>query len=206
MNKTLLTNPSEEGYLLVPRLLLKEICCKREKHPMCEEEAILTLLYLAYYKESVRITSRLNRGDINIGFSKWRKIFCWTDFRTRKFFNDLEEIGFLIKIRLGNKTILHLKNYDLYCANKKPKEDKPGGKPENLNEQMFREFWMTYHELTNLPMEDEAKARRFWKYLSLQEKHMAIHNIVEYIMQTGQGKYLKKAANYLADKSFMNID
>jgi len=203
MNRNLLNNPTREGYILIPRLLLRQVLKKREKTPMSEEEAFLTLLFLAAFQDGKTDGSVIKRGELNISQEKLRKMFNWTQWRIRKFLSLLEDMKVISRVRRGNIYILRIECYELFCANKKLITDTETTGEKNKNDQLFEQFWKDYHELSGIEPSDMCKAKRIWKKLSIQEKFMAKENIYSYVMQIEKIRFIKKAANYLGDRAFL---
>jgi len=203
MMQTFLSKPTKEGYLLIPRLLLRPILFHRTQTPMCEEEAFLTLLFLANFTDGKLYGQSLKRGEVMGNIEKWSEVFNWSQYKVRNFLSYLENKQIISKIKSGKRSILRIEYYDLYCANKKIVTETPEVvEHKNKNDELFEQFWQSYHTLSGLEPSDEGKAKRFWKKLSLREKTQAVGNIYEYIMRVEKIKYIKKAANYLADRAF----
>jgi len=203
MDETFFKNPTKEGYILIPRLLLRQILLNRKRTPMCEEEAFMILLFLAYFNAGKAKGQLLKRGEVNGNSEKWGEIFSWSDWKVRKFFSSLESQQIISRTKQGTRSVLRIEHYDLYCANKKIITETPATiERKNKDDELFDEFWKSYHELSGLEPSDAGKARRFWKKLTLREKRQATSGIYEYIMRVEKIKYLKKAANYLADKAY----
>lgn len=202
MNRNLFSNPTREGYILIPRLLLKQVLRKREKTPMSEEEAFLTLLFFAAFQDSKTENPVIKRGELNIKLEKLRKMFNWSQWRIRKFFSLLEEMKVISRVRRGNIHILRIEPYELFCANKKLVTDFDTPQKKNKNDELFDQFWQNYHELSGVEPSDIGKAKRIWKKLTIHEKFMANENIYSYVMQVEKICFIKKAANYLGDKTF----
>ncbi len=167
MDRNLLNNPTREGYILIPRLLLSQILKKREKTPMSEEEAFLTLLFFAAFQDNKTDGSVIKQGELNINQEKLRKMFNWTQWRTRKFFSFLEDMKVISRVRRGNIYILRIECYELFCANKKLITDAGTTGEKNKNDQLFEQFWKDYHELSGIEPSDMGKAKRIWKKLSI---------------------------------------
>ena len=68
---------------------------------------------------------------------------------------------------------------------------------------MFEEFWKNYHEINGIEPTDRMAAYREWKKLKLSEKQLAMENISTYFWRQSDIRHVKKAVNYLKDKSFI---
>lgn len=201
LNKNIFEDPSDEGYILIPRKLIRLLLANRNRYEMCKEEAFLTMLYLSFYTDSPKSCPDARRGESELTLEEWSKAFCWTIWKVRTFLRELEQENEIEWRAHGKKKIIRIVNYELFCANKRKKPNQSS--PVNKNDELFETFWKDYHDLTHKEPEDITRAKRIWKRMPLRDKHLAIKNIYSYVMKTEYVKYLKKAANYLGDKAYL---
>ena len=81
------------------------------------------------------------------------------------------------------------------------KERKEKERKEKENN-IFNQFWDSYHLITGLPKTDFAAAEKYWNKLMPLLQERAIEKIKPYYDSLGDKKYCKKARTYLADKNF----
>lgn len=68
----------------------------------------------------------------------------------------------------------------------------------------FLEFWNEYYDITGLVKKNIGKAEREWNRLTPKEQKLAVRNIEDYFYSQGNTNYLLQAANYLANKAYMD--
>lgn len=186
------------GYLLISRKLLNRMISQNNRE-MSEAQAFISILSLVNFKEVKNDLGVCGRGESLLQMSEWAKIFCWAEWKTRRFFRELEKKGEISIDKTNYPHTIRITHYEELCAHKK---STPGKLPENRNDEQFDEFWQAYHEITRqIPVEQEA-TRREWNKLPLKERGPAIDGIGEYFMSLKDVRHVRKAVNYLKYKSF----
>lgn len=66
----------------------------------------------------------------------------------------------------------------------------------------FEDFWLKYHEITELPKTDKKPAIKKWNKLSNTSKIKALNNVQNYFDNLNDKRYCKKARTYLEDENF----
>lgn len=184
---------------MLPRTLLSNLIIENSAQ-MTETQAYVTMLILANYKEVQNKAKSCQRGESPISLIEWTKTFGWNEWRTRRFFQMLEQNQVIRIDRTNRPHILTLLHYEELCANKKNNND---AKPKNQTDELFGQFWESYHSITQTTPQDIELARREWCRLSAPEKTMATTHIGEYFMSLENVKHVRKAANYLKYKTFI---
>lgn len=192
-----------KGYFLFPKALFEEqMRAKKVRRAEDFFEAFVLVLEHVNYS-TVQCCAKGHtfdclRGESVLTFAHWAEIFGWNRNRTRYFFNRMFDLGLIEKLVNPYTTHIRIPDYELLTGNSRPlakrQKDAPG--------EDFDAFWQKYHEITEKPKINIGRARREWKKLSPQEKHLALQNIDEYFDHLSHTKYCKQAASYLADKSF----
>mgnify|MGYP000382793279 CR=1 FL=1 len=159
--KQLPNNLLHEGYILIPKALLKRQI--NDKAPG-ELEALLQVLIHANYSETTYKIQQIDivcqRGESVISQQHWSRLFQWSRSKTLRFFQKIQEEG-IIKIIPHQKGIfhIHINNYDFWtgCISPEAREEKKKEKSE-----VFDVFWDKYHETMQKPKQYVARARREW--------------------------------------------
>ena len=194
----------EHGFLIIPKALLEQQI--RNNH--CQEgevEAFLRILMKVNFSETTyndHQNSNLTckRGESLYSYRDWSHILHWSTGRTYRFIRQLSEKG-MITFILHPSNSLHIKvtDYDKWVGNSEQlKEHK-----KNINE-LFHLFWGKFHEVTQLPKTNIAKAQKVWKKLSPNEQQLAIDRIEDYYYQLSDVRFTLQACNYLSNKAFLN--
>lgn len=194
-----------QGYILLPKALLKDSFFMANNE-FSYLEAFLMLLCKVNYKDDV-VTIRgykfeCKRGETAISFLRWGTIFGWGRHKTRSYFTKIEKMNLIriVPTERDNICIIKIVDYDLWTS--KPREDWTQRKSKS--EELFEVFWNQFHEVTQTPKRDIGSARREWKKLTVSEKNTAIKSIYPYYMGLEDTRFIKRACNYLRDKSFLN--
>ena len=156
--KQLPENLLHEGYILIPKTLLKRQI--NDKAPG-ELEALLQVLIHANYSETTYKIQQIDivcqRGESVISQQHWSQLFQWSRSKTLRFFQKIQEEG-IIKIIPHQKGIfhIHINNYDFWtgCISPEAREEKKKEKSE-----VFDVFWDKYHEVdeeTDLELFEEV--------------------------------------------------
>lgn len=208
MNNSTTTLPFDaltSGYVLIPKKLLIKVLNQREKE--CSyAEAFLTMLTRVNYMDTTmyirghKITC--HRGQSFLSFTSWAELFGWKRGKTRRFFDKMEKEDMVrvIKTSLTNISCIEVVNYDLWTN----KFTEDWTKRKSKTDQSFKEFWDEFHEVTQTPKKDIEAARRAWTKLSEKERKQAKENIYPYYMGLDNIRFVKRACNYLRDKSFLD--
>ena len=201
--KQLPNNLLHEGYILIPKALLKRQI--NDKAPG-ELEALLQVLIHANYSETTYKIQQIDivcqRGESVISQQHWSRLFQWSRSKTLRFFQKIQEEG-IIKIIPHQKGIfhIHINNYDFWtgCISPEAREEKKKEKSE-----VFDVFWDKYHETMQKPKQYVARARSEWDKLTKEEQQTAIDLIEEVYYHTNDTRFIPLAATYLKDKAFLN--
>lgn len=126
--KQLPNNLLHEGYILIPKALLKRQI--NDKAPG-ELEALLQVLIHANYSETTYKIQQIDivcqRGESVISQQHWSQLFQWSRSKTLRFFQKIQEEG-IIKIIPHQKGIfhIHINNYDFWtgCISPEAREEK----------------------------------------------------------------------------------
>ena len=194
-----------KGYILVPKALLIEALNQRESE-FTYLEAFLMVLTKVNYKDSIANIRTCNveckRGESLMSFVKWAGLFHWKRHKTRRFFTKIEQkkLVEIIPTNMSGITRVKVVNYDLWTS--KPAENWEHKK--TYSEEMFEKFWDEFHETTMTRKREIGAARKEWTKLSEKERKMAVEQIYSYYMGVDDTRYIKRACNYLRDKSFLN--
>ena len=129
--KQLPENLLHEGYILIPKALLKRQI--NDKAPG-ELEALLQVLIHANYSETTYKIQQIDivcqRGESVISQQHWSRLFQWSRSKTLRFFQKIQEEG-IIKIIPHQKGIfhIHINNYDFWtgCISPEAPEQLIGG-------------------------------------------------------------------------------
>lgn len=195
--------PKNEGFILIPRVILKEISSSVE-YPVNNALAFLLILYQCNYSDQ----KELKRGETNLNINEWSHLFCWSRWATQKFLENLIKDGVLCERYQGKKRILCVTHYEEICG-KLAAHPSARAKEELKNEPTktkieFERFWEHYHEINHeLEPSDKELAWKEWKKLTAEERTLAHENALRYYFSMTDIRHSKKAYNYLRHKSFI---
>lgn len=196
----------KHGFLIIPKALLQQQIEEKGIREG-EIEAFLKILMKVNYSDTIynyrQYTDFLcKRGESINSYRHWSRIFHWSIQRTFTFIHSLDELGVIKIIPHPGDTSLHIRvvEYEKWVGGKSD-----GKKPKKkvINEK-FQVFWDGYHNTTQLPKVNIAKAQREWIKLSSEDQQKAIDNIEEYYFHQTNFKFLMQGATYLANKAFLN--
>ena len=190
----------KKGYIILPRELITEVI-KQHSGIMSEDQAYITMLTFANYKQVKTSQKTYERGEMEFSQREWGKRLGWNMIRLRIFIKKLEDNNIISINRDKKPYILTMLKYEQLCANRK--EEPQESKPVNRNDKAFETFWELYHEVTRLPPHDIELARKTWSSLTPGERQMATDHIEEYYMGLESVKHVRKAVNYLKNKTFV---
>lgn len=193
------------GYILLPRRLVGEALAETEE--MSETQAFLCILYHACFYRMKSGERVCNRGESLYTLRRWAEIFGWKMWKTRIYLKKLEEEGKIVIVKEGKHKRLCVVGYEKWCGHREVSEVKEG-QPEtevavNKSDRLFDRFWKEYHEMVGLEPSDRYAAEQAWRKLNLEEKMEALDGITDYFWSNAENKYMKKAVNYLRDKTFL---
>lgn len=203
MNKTNEYSCGHEGFILIPRRLLKNVIAQHTL-PVLENEAFLIMLYTCNYSD----IGNIQRGEANLTISQWSKLFCWKEWQTRAYFDKLTKEKQISQRKEGRNKVIGIINYEELCGKY---AGHPSKKQRDTNEKKisktdldFERFWAYYHEVNKeIIPSDKELARKEWGKLSAQERIMAHASVYDYYMSLSDIKHERKACNYLKYKSFI---
>lgn len=117
----------------------------------------------------------------------------------------LKSKGVIEIISHDDTSALHIRVVDYESWVSVPKADPDSVKRQKKEaKEKFLLFWNEYHNVTQLPKENIAKAQREWKKLSDKERELAVGHIEEYYFHQTNANFLLHASSYLANKAFLN--
>jgi len=191
------------GFLVISRQLLGE-CLQSVEHAVTAPVAFLTILYMSYYSDR----GPLKRGESALTLDEWSRLFHWSRWASKRFFDNLLEKGELTERYEGKKRVLRLTRYEELCgkeAGHAPcKECKAEPPALSRTDQEFERFFEYYYSVNRaLHPSDKELARKEWGKLCPNERTMAMANVYEYYLTMRDVKHAKKAYNYLRHKSFI---
>jgi hypothetical protein len=195
-----------KGYILMPKSLFLYTFSRLEKQ--CSYfSAFLTVVARVNYKDCVLTVNGndivCHKGESIISLRTWAKHFGWKLGKTRCFFAKLEKTGFIKIIHTEyGINIIRVNNYEIWTQSRVEENMKRKTKSEEL----FEVFWNQYHEITQTPKREIGAARKAWNKLTGSERNTAVKSIYAYYMSMENTNYIKRACNYLSDKSFLNED
>lgn len=192
----------KSGYLFFPRVLLEELLGTEKKAGGPLEAFLLVLAGVNYSTTTCCSNGRTfqcARGESALTLTHWAEKFGWSRGRTRYFFQKMAGLGLIEMVRSSVATHIRIPNYDLLIGQQKAlkavKKQKDNG---------FDHFWQEYHAITQTDKINIAHARREWSKLSVEERGLAVKQIVEYYEHLRSVKYCMQAAMYLSNKAFLN--
>lgn len=172
-----------------------------------------------FYKRGVKIN--IKRGQIGWSSVALSDRWKWSRSKVNKFLNDLEKEQQIKQQKTNVTQIITLLNYDKFQQKEQQTEQQKSSKraakeqqkdtyknvnkeknDNNVNKELFTEFWNKYHKITEKPKTDKEATLKYWKKLNPDEKQKAIDKIEFYFNSVSEKKYLKKARTYLSDKNF----
>lgn len=206
LNFKYLTNG--QAYLIIPKSMLNEQTTNCDSQEG-DVEAFLKLLIKVNYSDTEHTdywnnTFVCKRGESLNSYRSWSKIFHWPTTRTFHFIQQLKKQGIIEFIPHKCRRVLHIRIVDyeewmLPSALHKASD----AKLEN-SKKSFQIFWDKYHDITQTPKKNIAKAQREWKKLSEREEQLAIDQIEEYYYHVTDTRFILLASKYLENKSFLD--
>lgn len=191
------------GFIVLSRKLLQE-CLLSMEQAVTEPVAFLIILYTSHYSYQ----GTLQRGESALTLDKWSRLFHWSRWATKRYFDKLFEEGELTERYEGKKRVLRLTRYEELCgkeAGHAPRKECRTNPPApSLTDQEFEYFFGYYYSVNRaLEPSDKDLARKEWGKLSPDERKMAAANVYEYYLTMQDVKHARKAYNYLRHKSFI---
>lgn len=196
-------NALTQGYILLPKQLLKELL-DHSTQPMNELSAWLTILTTVNFKDAQWMMAGTllpcHRGESFFSLQHWAACFGWTRSKTRYYFARLQQKGFIRLLPHPHTTHLVVNDYELWTGCRTAARQQLAKQADKA----FDLFWETYHRITQADKVNIARARREWNKLSPEERALATPRIEEYYYHLRSQKYCMQAAAYLANKAFLN--
>ena len=200
---------SGNGYIIIPKLMFAEYMKNCDNHEG-DIEAFLKLLMKVNYSETEYTDywckkSVCKRGESLRSYRSWSDVFHWSVSRTYRFMQGLKSKGVIEIISHDDTSALHIRvvDYESWVSVPKAEPDSEKRQKKEAKEK-FLLFWNEYHNVTQLPKENIAKAQREWKKLSDKERELAVGHIEEYYFHQTNANFLLHASSYLANKAFLN--
>lgn len=196
----------KNGFIMLPRALCNELFGE-QMGEMSELMAFAFMLVKVNYLTRDVGGRTVERGCSLLTQDEWCECFGWKKTKTRRFFKMLEREG-VIRIEHNHRpALLCILHYEELCANRRPADVKEGegagGKPMSKSDALFEDFWRNYHEVTGqVPMEKYATLQA-WRKLPYKERILAAECVEQYYMSLPDTRHVRKAINYLKDKSFL---
>ncbi len=191
------------GFIVLSRQLLQE-CFLSTEQAVTGPVAFLIILYMSHYSHQ----GTLQRGESALTLDEWSRLFHWTRWATKRYFDKLLKEGELAEHYEGRKRILRLTRYEELCGkeaghapSKESKTDPPA--PSRTDEEFERFFEHYYSVNRTLEPSEKHLARKEWGKLSPDERRTAMDNVYDYYLTMQDVRHAKKAYNYLRHKSFI---
>lgn len=189
------------GYILLPRKLVA--AALSDAGELTEAQAFICILYHVCYSRTGSLKGECRRGESFYSLREWAALFGWGLWKTRVFFDKLAKENCVAFEQTGRYRRLCVVEYEHLCGNRIPAPGKDG--PASKSDELFEGFWKDYHEMTGTEPSDQYAAQQVWRKLNLEEKMAARDGIADYFWKNADSKYLKKAVNYLRDKTFLGL-
>lgn len=191
------------GFIVLSRQLLRE-CLLSMEQAVTNPVAFLLILYMSRYSYQ----DTLERGESSFTLDEWSRLFHWSRWATKRYFDKLLEEGELTERYEGKKRILRLTRYEELCGKEAghapSKECKTEPPAPSLTDEEFERFYEYYYSVNRtLEPSDKNLARKEWGKLSPNERRMATANVYDYYLTMQDVRHAKKAYNYLRHKSFI---
>lgn len=206
----------QDGYISVPRILFRQ---RTEAVPLTEEKALgltrdevlnlIILMSCVNYKDCVLICPNGKkitccRGEAVRSITTWAKLFECSRGSAEHFFEKMCHLGYLRQVRNGTlRYHFELVGYKEFLDQRMPLSEKPI-RVGDESDPLFDTFMTRYHELLQKPKTDKARVMKAWLQLTPQEQELAIKNIEQYAYHQDDRRFILHAANYLANKAFLN--
>ena len=194
------------GYLLLSKkMLLHHLQSIDKDRELTDTEALLLIIGLVNFKDHECSTSTkiiiCRRGESIISRDQWAEKFHWNEWKTRKFFQNLQKRGYIEMLDDWKSMHIRIVDYELLTGHGQAEEE-----TEKQTKLMvsFEAFWDYYHQVTNLPKTERGSALREWKKMKTTDRKAAFDNIDRYFMSLTSINYCKKAINYLKSQSYNN--
>ena len=203
MKKEYEYNCGHEGFILIQRKLMNSVIAEHTL-PVLEKEAFIIMLCTCNYSDK----GNIKRGESKLTVSQWSKLFHWTAWQTRMYFDKLTKEKQILQRKEGLTKIIRMLKYEELCGKNAgrhaERERETEEKKPSKTDLDFERFWTYYHEVNKeIIPSDKELARKEWGKLSAQERIMAHASVYDYYMSLSDIKHERKACNYLKYKSFI---
>lgn len=200
------------GYFILSRNAFRHLMEQISVHD--NESFYCYLLMNAHYGEPHTTPDGLiiRRGEIRITTQELVEFTHWQKSKVYHSLLHLEKLQLLVRIGAPGSGHYLITMYEQHCGRAVRKEEQAAlsatarsGKSktdESQTEKNFLDFFHYYHYGTGTPEVDQEKARREWAKLTLAEREEALKNVTRYKESVAKREHLKRAFNYLKDKSF----
>ena len=195
-------NILSQGYIMIPKVLLREMTTKKA----CGElEAFLQILLHVNYSDTIYTVRGNNincqRGESIISHLHWAQILGWSRSKATRFLHKLCQKE-IIEIIPNEQNILHIRvvNYEEWTGHVNTLSI--GSSQESSTD--FDHFWDQYHEIMRLPKRNVGRARNEWLKLARKEQKLAISHIEEFYYHITDTRFIPLASTYLKDKAFLD--
>lgn len=201
------------GYFILSRNAFRHLMEQISVHD--NESFYCYLLMNAHYGEPHTTPDGLiiRRGEIRITTQDLVEFTHWQKSKVYHSLLLLEKLQLLERIGAPGSGHYLITMYEQHCGRAVRKEEQAAlsaatarnGKSktdDNQTKEQFLDFFHYYHYGTGTPEVDQEKARREWAKLTLAEREEALKNVTRYKESVAKREHLKRAFNYLKDKSF----
>lgn len=194
-----------DGYILIPRALINGMRKLNRENRECDDLSAFIILMSKVNFADNHFEFRGERllcqmGESLLAMEKWAKLFHWPIGRTRSFFKRMQRKG-LIEVTATGKGLNRIRviGYRLIAGNNSDRRIRRRMKRDEGCEA----FIELYHRIADKPMQELPAIRREWGSLSEVDRVLAVEGIAEFCNGKNP-RFIKSAANYLRDRSFLN--
>lgn len=195
----------KDGYVLIPRVLINGMRKLNRENRECDDLSAFIILMSKVNFADNHFEFRGERllcqmGESLLAMRQWANLFHWSAGRTRRFFERMQRKG-LIEVTATGKGLNRIRvvEYRLIAGSNSDRRIRRRMKRDEGCE----EFIELYHQIAAKPKQELPAIRREWGYLSKADRLLAVEGIADFCNGKNP-RFIKSAANYLRDRSFLN--
>jgi len=201
--EALLNSALTQGYLLIPRELIKSILQKDEF-----ARVLLTILSEVNFadRENVSGDKRYlcRKGESIRSLRSWSQVLGVHIPQVKYYFRELKSLGYLDHIDNPlHGGHIRVVDYDRLTGRDYSSILSPSSVGQD-DDALFTAFWVRYHRETGLVPQERDLAWVYWMRLTVEERDMAYDRITDYYNGLAKKEYCRKATKYLKYKSFIS--
>lgn len=194
----------ENGYIMLPKALLKKQLESHKNHPGEFEAILIILMHVNYSDTSYSVNKKIiccHRGEAVYNYTQWGRLLGWTRSKAARFLQRLNRDG-VIEFIPNMEDVLHIRivDYDVWMGQKCL--SKTNGRKQAKEE--FKVFWQKYHEVLHIRQRNIGRALKEWMMLTDKEQKLAISEIDRFYYSQEDVRFIPQASTYLSDKAFLN--